>query len=1176
MEAPDRSFPSADDWTQLLAEVGDPERGVSTHRVAFARVTARLASGHVQGIATHVDRGPCGAPRITVYATVADLPPGWGMCLIEQARGDDSTPTSLEAMALPQGRHPGGINICDGVLVVPVQHDGRYARAYLYDVASDPLYPRQVGNLDAPTTAARTLWPPLDGSNPGSASSAGIAHLGPGWEPPAARPPTDGTGDRLVAVLSDGRFLRFFRCTESDGRYRVESDPCAVDMASCATWPSRGVSHISLVDVADGWRLAAFSAERSWAWTAKLVPRSRTVDRITPYRLSFDTDGDDPLPKLDPESPVDLAWRGPKGGGHRFEMMRPSFRWGASIAQSGDDLAILTTERFGDEEAWTAPESPDPVPINRRRGARPSGRQFLQFATNLTGDAVRHLGPGHDAAADRPFIAKRVLANAASLPLLGALFVVNGGKLTKGIAALVATMVTLWATFLVDGLTWRLLFFGSGSAAGLGAIGMISVGVVERARVERWTKRRRLTVAAVSTVVGAVTVALTVGSFLAERPRVTGVMGAVAIVSISIAYNLLARQRLNDASSNENGRHRRWLFGAAIVVSPMFLVALIAPRQSVEMRVLAGSLLILCLGVLKFTAWPVLGSGATGFSWKRQLGQRATIRVLIGLTVATIVAWMLWRGRAGGDGAVSAAWLGSWIVLLVASVWGAVEYERPPPSRPYQNRLLAIGAALVVVSFGITLWAAPDPLVAVLVTGLAIGVGTLAVWPGEARFVLVAAVFVLSWAAIDTDHPVPEEPDAGRVRWVVAIGDSFISGEGASAYYEGTNIAGVDVCRRAPTAWPELVGGHLAGLEADDTVDSFVAARPVAVKSFACSGATIDEMALPQAGDPDVATPTNGGDIRQLEALETWIAELDDDDEIAYVLVSGGGNDAGFADLIKACLIPTGHCDDALPRFARQTEPVRRAMEGLLGDLDRILAATHSDATVIVNPYVDPVGAPTGTRCASLPGDSNSLIDEDEVEAIREFRLILNGDLERAVRSHSQATDSTVAVAFNTAGARVETNLCGGSRPDAGIGHNWIELQPPDEAGTGRWSRFAALVPNTRWLNNTGHPNEAGHRAIAATVCTMITAGEERGILPGCLGDGTPAAGFGSADGRDPTSGPVTDATVESWIEEQLSNAALLLGLSVGLGLLAGVLLGAVAAHQRGWRSEIGPARRGR
>ncbi len=51
-------------------------------------------------------------------------------------------------------------------------------------------------------------------------------------------------------------------------------------------------------------------------------------------------------------------------------------------------------------------------------------------------------------------------------------------------------------------------------------------------------------------------------------------------------------------------------------------------------------------------------------------------------------------------------------------------------------------------------------------------------------------------------EPLPDalHPGQGQ-RVLVSFGDSYMSGEGADTYFEGTDVGGGNQCRRAPTAW---------------------------------------------------------------------------------------------------------------------------------------------------------------------------------------------------------------------------------------------------------------------------------------------------------------------------------------------------------------------------------------
>ncbi len=149
----------------------------------------------------------------------------------------------------------------------------------------------------------------------------------------------------------------------------------------------------------------------------------------------------------------------------------------------------------------------------------------------------------------------------------------------------------------------------------------------------------------------------------------------------------------------------------------------------------------------------------------------------------------------------------------------------------------------------------------------------------------------------------------------VALGDSYSSGTGTRAYLpDGTS------CERSVHAFPSLVA----------------AAKGHDLNFRACSGATVDDVA-------DV----------QLDALSPTTA---------YVTVSVGGNDAGFAEVLTECALPAwmSRCHREIDRaqaFIVDTLPTR--LRGLYADIGGRATA----ATVVV------VGYPrlfNGTDCNAL------------------------------------------------------------------------------------------------------------------------------------------------------------------------------------------------------------------
>jgi lysophospholipase L1-like esterase len=133
----------------------------------------------------------------------------------------------------------------------------------------------------------------------------------------------------------------------------------------------------------------------------------------------------------------------------------------------------------------------------------------------------------------------------------------------------------------------------------------------------------------------------------------------------------------------------------------------------------------------------------------------------------------------------------------------------------------------------------------------------------------------------DTRTPL-EQATSGEY---VALGDSYSSGEGAWDYEEGTDFDDRDDlwpfnddeedhnrCHRSAHAYSQVLSdnNHFAG------GTTFVA----------CSGAEIPDLGNANDG--------NTGEDAQYDAL---------DDDTSLVTISIGGNDLGFADVVKDCII---------------------------------------------------------------------------------------------------------------------------------------------------------------------------------------------------------------------------------------------------------------------------------
>ena len=335
--------------------------------------------------------------------------------------------------------------------------------------------------------------------------------------------------------------------------------------------------------------------------------------------------------------------------------------------------------------------------------------------------------------------------------------------------------------------------------------------------------------------------------------------------------------------------------------------------------------------------------------------------------------------------------------------------------------------------------------------------GAFFVLPGEAVFGAIVLSFLVVWVAEDTDAARPEidNADIAAVEgssdaWIVALGDSFISGEGASDFYAGTNSPGSNECRRAPTAYPPVVGKAL-GMQ---------------VMSFACSGATTRHV-LEEGQQPDSPREIAGGEA-QLDALTEW---LDDPAQprVELVLLSIGGNDSGFSDVITSCLTPGANCAEAESAFIDRVGELAPELKKTYSKVVDVFARRDTEPPrILVTPYPDPIG---GGR--ALDQDCGLTLSTTETAFIRRFRSALNSQIETAIEGEPNIE------LVPSHRALVGHELC---EPDAFV--NWLRLSPPDGAF------FRAINPST-WKNGSLHPIAGGHCVTALFVLDAVAPGDE-------------------------------------------------------------------------------------
>ncbi|HEU5063662.1 MAG TPA: SGNH/GDSL hydrolase family protein [Solirubrobacterales bacterium] len=304
----------------------------------------------------------------------------------------------------------------------------------------------------------------------------------------------------------------------------------------------------------------------------------------------------------------------------------------------------------------------------------------------------------------------------------------------------------------------------------------------------------------------------------------------------------------------------------------------------------------------------------------------------------------------------------------------------------------------------------------------------------------LVALGLALWGEPSESAPLDPNPDSSFR--IVALGDSYISGEGARRYFPGTDEPGGarNMCHRAKTAHPYLLAQQLEA----------------SLVFVACSGARMQDVTgVDAAGEPVSGQyPRSGEEVYGALPQVTVLREVEEPDA---VLISIGGNDAGFAEIGKECAIP------ARADCRRQAQ---RWLERLDAEVYPALVRTYSavreaapGAAVFALTYPNPIGP---RFCDDLVG-----LNPAEMDFIRE---VFVGRL-----------NEIVATAAAAAGIR-SIDLTA-----ALVGHRFCEVPLGKTAiNFVQISRTQGAAINVAHLgglaNGSLHPNPLGHELLATVV----------------------------------------------------------------------------------------------
>jgi lysophospholipase L1-like esterase len=303
--------------------------------------------------------------------------------------------------------------------------------------------------------------------------------------------------------------------------------------------------------------------------------------------------------------------------------------------------------------------------------------------------------------------------------------------------------------------------------------------------------------------------------------------------------------------------------------------------------------------------------------------------------------------------------------------------------------------------------------------------------------VAIAAVVILTfgwWITRSPEPPKSPETDPPEALRLVALGDSYMSGEGARQFFAGSDDPRRNKCRRAPTAYPNIVVERLG----------------LGLTFAACSGAYTHHI-LHTDQYPDSSQGVLGDDP-QLRVLA-------DTERVDVILLSIGGNDAGFGDLGKGCASPLKRdCRNRADEWVRQMD---EKVYPALVETYREVRNAGRGAEVFVMTYPDPLGE---ADCPELP------LNRAEFGFVKETFLPRLNQLVRFAALVSSVRVIDIENAF--------------------VGYRICEVPPGRAAanilGFGRSAGNGIDIKN--WGHNSFHPNERGHSLIAGRVESTLRA----------------------------------------------------------------------------------------
>lgn len=340
----------------------------------------------------------------------------------------------------------------------------------------------------------------------------------------------------------------------------------------------------------------------------------------------------------------------------------------------------------------------------------------------------------------------------------------------------------------------------------------------------------------------------------------------------------------------------------------------------------------------------------------------------------------------------------------------------------------------------------------------------------------------------------------------VALGDSYSSGEGAPAFFPGTD-GPTDFCHRSVNAYSQVLG-RLYG---------------VTPKFYACSGAQTVNITR----DSWNGNSNTGPGIEPAQITEPGV-----DPTASLVTMTIGGNDVGFKDVLTVCIAQKLAADLANQTINSAVGPVaawlgfgldpscadvqsfRDALSAIISGLSPQLVATYEALKQKTSP------TDTSIMVADYP---HLFPDSASEQSCLPLSVILTPADEQYLNGVVDQLDGVAQSAAARAGVNFAEvrgifrghAICG----NAGDWINGISFASGN-GGSCTWAVGGSCIIGGLPIAGSFHPNAAGQSdGYAAAIQTCIS-----GTLPGCSAANPTPEGFPENPVPDPPSRPLAAA----------------------------------------------------